>query len=183
MESKMTKTIFLCGFMGAGKSSVGRYLADQLNYRFDDLDDIIEREEQMPITEIFDQHGEQYFRRKERGAVLHSLEKDEHVVALGGGALQDQALTDIIKNKSLLVFIDCSMSAILHRLKGDTQRPLLLNDDGTMKEEYRLKKDLNALYESRRPLYEQAQLTVDSCTFSSPREAANTLYTKIEQYV
>lgn len=175
-------SIFLCGFMGAGKSKIGEVLSGLLDYDFVDLDGEIERRAGCSISQLFKQEGEREFRKREREAVNDFLKAERCVVALGGGALQDEPLTNQIKKKALLVFVGCPILVIIKRLEADKSRPLLLNEDGSKKEASQLEKELTELYENRLPLYWQAAITVDSSTFSSPHEAAVYLKNKIEQY-
>ncbi len=167
--------------MGAGKSSIGKALADDLGYSFYDLDEEIEREADRSVREIFEQKGEAYFRKRERYAVKTFLNKNSCVVALGGGALQDEAVVQTVKSKSVLVFIECPFSVILQRIKGDKKRPLLLNEKGNEKNVETLKSELKALYEKRLPLYKQADIIIDSSASSTPRQAAANLYEKVTE--
>ena len=181
----MTETdevIFLCGFMAAGKTAVGQALAKELRYEFYDLDKEIERKAGRRIKNIFKQSGEQRFREMEQKAMIDFLQKKRCIVALGGGALQNQQLTAKIKNNSLLVFIDCPVSVILERLRDDKTRPLLLEKDGSKKDDKTLRKELKMLYEKRLPLYKQAKIVIDSSAFSSPQETALYLKNKVEVY-
>ncbi|HLR76348.1 MAG TPA: shikimate kinase [Balneolaceae bacterium] len=182
MKQKTSKPIFLTGFMGAGKTAIGRALSDILHWRFVDLDEYIEQRQGQTITRIFEKKGEGYFRQVEREAVKRHLAMNESVIAAGGGALQNQQLTDKIKNKSLLIFIDCPVAEILKRLKDDKTRPLLLNPDSSEKKAAQLEKDLTQLYKKRLPLYNQAAFRVDSSKFSSPRNAALYLSQKINAH-
>lgn len=164
--------IFLCGFMGAGKTTVGKVLAKKMGRRFIDLDHYIEQQAGCSIPQIFEQHGETEFRKKEREAIGHFIESENYVVALGGGALQNQILTDKIKTQTLLIFIDCPVSVVLGRLRYSRKRPLLLNADGSRKEAGQLMQEITELYKKRLPLYSQAAIIIDSSRFASPYKAA-----------
>lgn len=182
MKAKIAERIFLCGFMGAGKSSVGKRLAHLLNYSFYDLDEVIEQKVGLSVKQMFDKKGEIFFRKTERQSALNFLPQSEVVVALGGGSLQDVALTEQLKNEALLVFIECPISVILKRITGNKKRPLLLDENGDKKEPEILKNELNTLYESRLPLYRKANIVIDSSLFSTASEAADNLYQQIEEY-
>lgn len=166
--------------MGAGKSSIGSALAKILNYSFYDLDEEIEKTVGCSIREIFEKKGEQHFRNLERKTAKKLLNKKRRVVGLGGGSLQDQTITNQLKNSSLLTFIECPISVILQRIKGDEKRPLLLNNFGLKKDSELLAKELKGLYEKRLPFYKQAAITLKSNNYSSPRKAAKALYQKIK---
>lgn len=182
MENKTVERIFLCGFMGAGKTSIGQNLAQLLNYSFKDLDDVIEQQAGTTITEIFDQKGEQYFRQIERQTALTFLTNTASVVALGGGSLQDDDLTRKLKHEGLLVFIDCPIPVILARITGHKKRPLLLDEKGEEKELAVLKKELKTLYRHRLPRYKQADIILNSHSFASAEQAAYNLYQQINEY-
>ncbi len=168
--------------MGAGKSTIGRALAESFEYAFYDLDEEIEKKVSRPIRKIFDKEGELYFRKLERKTAKEFLDKKRCVVALGGGALQNQTLTTQIKNNALLIFIESPISVILQRIKGDENRPLLLNDKGLEKDSEKLKDELKTLYETRLPFYRQAAITINSDNYSSPGKAANALLQKIKEH-
>lgn len=179
----LPKRIFLCGFMGAGKSVIGRNLADKLERPFTDLDDKIEEKSEKTIPEIFETMGESEFRIIERRAVLEVIREFEGIVALGGGSIQNQHMLDHIKLNGLLIFIETPVSVILDRISEDENRPLLLDEQGNPKDKEQLKKDLTTLYEERLPLYEQAVLTLENDGSQSPEQLVETLVKKIKNHV
>jgi shikimate kinase len=128
LKLKRTPGIYLTGFMGSGKSTVGRALADQLGWRFIDLDEEIERIEGMSITEIFDQRGEPEFREIETRILrdyVRAIESGQpHVVALGGGAFVREENFSLVSNHGVTVWLDCPLELIERRLAGFTHRPL-----------------------------------------------------------
>lgn len=156
MEKK-TETIFLCGMMGSGKSSVGRLLARKLGRPFFDLDREIERSESQTITAIFEKRGEEAFRQIERRLLEEISGRHGGVVALGGGALGDQEAVDLVKGCGKLIFLEAPLSVILERLQGDRERPLLLSGDETV-----IRERIEGLLKEREPFYRQAHLTVDT---------------------
>jgi len=175
--------LFLCGFMGAGKSTIGRGLAERLDLPFADLDDIIEEETGRTIAEIFEDRGEKHFRKLERKLLLRAIREFRGVLALGGGALQNQHLVDHVKINGLLIFIETPFSVIFERITGHTDRPLLLNEDGEPKEKDELRKELEALYRNRLPRYRQAEITIQTEDQSSVEETVAALARKIEHHV
>lgn len=179
----LPELIFLCGFMGAGKSEIGRQLAEKLERPFLDLDDKIEERAERSIREIFETSDESAFRTIERRAVLEVVRDFEGVVALGGGSLQNQQMVDHIKLNGLLIFIETPFSVILDRISGDTDRPLLLDEDGNPKEPEALKEDLKLLYEERLPLYEQAVLKVTNDGSEPVEQVVEILLKKIRNHV
>lgn len=169
--------------MGAGKSTVGKSLAEQLSIPFLDLDDHIENAADKKINDIFKESGEEAFRKLERSSVLDVIRNFRGVVALGGGTLQNQHLVDHIKLNGLLVFIETPFSVILKRLTTDNKRPLLLNEEGSRKEKDILENELKALYEQRLSYYRQAELNIEYAEDESVGNMVDRLIKKIRYHV
>jgi shikimate kinase len=144
--------LYLVGFMGAGKSSVGRMLARRLNRPFIDLDRHIEETAATPIGRIFETEGEAAFRMREREALGRVCEMDDVVVATGGGAICDADNREIMHRAGgCTLFLDVPWSALAARLAQDHDgRPMFTTED-----------DARRLYEARRPHYETASFTVE----------------------
>lgn len=176
MIKKIKQPIFLCGMMGAGKSTAGRPLANKLDLPFFDLDEVIEEHEQMPIPEIFKKKGEKYFRETERKLLIAHTDDMEGVMALGGGALQNQLVVDHIKLNGLLVYLNPPIETILERLMDSTGRPMISNENSED-----LKSRIHTLLEQRTPFYSQAHVTVKTATLS-PEETADYIIKKLAFY-
>ena len=183
MIRNLPERIFLSGFMGAGKSTIGKVLAEKMDQRFMDLDLFIEHEEGTSIPEIFEHEGEEAFRKAERSAILKAIRNFRGVVALGGGSLQNQHMVDHIKLNGLLVFIETPFSVILERITKNAQRPLLLDDGGDPKSRDVLETELKELYQQRMPLYEQAVIQVDTSKFDDVEGISDKLIRKIKNHV
>jgi len=119
------KNIYLVGFMGTGKSTVGKALAKVLNKEFKDLDELIEERENRKIVEIFDQFGEQYFREVETAVVRDISERENLVIATGGGVVVNEENFSLLKKSGTLITLVASPEAIYERIKDSTERPLL----------------------------------------------------------
>jgi shikimate kinase len=143
--------IFLVGFMGSGKTTVGRRLAERLGYAFLDLDDLIQQRVGLPIREIFARMGEAAFREMESHALRTLQAWEMVVVALGGGAFVSEENRCQVKRLGVSVWLDCPLEIILARLAGTTDRPL-----------YRSAEQMRALFEARLPAYQQADLRVEA---------------------
>ena len=118
--------IFLTGFMGCGKSTIGRKLAAHLQYQFNDLDKLIEKETGMTIADYFSLHGEEKFRELERDTLQHSTMGDHTVIATGGGAPCYHDNMEWMKSEGKVVYIHMEPKALVNRLKhAKTERPLL----------------------------------------------------------
>lgn len=183
MIKNLPDRIFLCGFMGAGKSTLGEELAKKLSLSFLDLDTSIAREAGKSIPEIFDTEGEEAFRSLEMKLLLDVIRNYKGVVALGGGSLQNQHLLDHLKVNGLLIFIETPFSVILERIGNDKNRPLLLREDGSLKEKDILHKELKTLYDRRLPYYEQAELKLKCDGEQTTDELVATLIKKIGYHV
>ena len=145
-------SVFLCGFMGCGKSTVGKLLAKKMGRSFVDLDVYIEELQQMTIPEIFEKKGEPFFRKCESEA-LAELGGAGGVIATGGGALLSHENGVIANKAGTVVYIDAPFESCYGRIKGDKNRPIAYNST---------KEQLLERYEYRSPLYiENSGFTVD----------------------
>lgn len=154
----MSKGLVLCGFMGAGKTKLGCLLAGMLSYRFEDLDEEIQKYEGRSIPEIFALAGESAFRDMERHYLERKVQDRDRILSLGGGAMQDQTVTDLILAHNLLIFIDPEFDTIITRIAGNPKRPLVVMPDGSPKSDGMLRAELYPLYEARRTFYNQAHI-------------------------
>lgn len=157
----MHRRIYLIGFMGAGKSSVGEALADRLGWEFRDLDRDIESLAGEPIEEIFRKRGEPAFRLMEAERLRHLATLDGTVIACGGGTPASGGNMAVIRASGLSVWLDAPLEVMLRRCRGGPRRPLLSRPDR-----------LAALLEARRPYYSQADLRVDASRESPERLAS-----------
>lgn len=128
LKLKRTPGIFLVGFMGSGKSTVGRALADELGWAFADLDEDIEKRAGMPISQIFESRGEAAFRQAETEALRERVRSIEGgrpcVIALGGGAFLSEENFQAVSNNGISVWLDCPFAMVENRLAGSAHRPL-----------------------------------------------------------
>ncbi|TNE52983.1 MAG: shikimate kinase [Bacteroidetes bacterium] len=150
------ENIILIGFMGSGKSSLGKKLARKLGYEFLDTDTRIEEREGMSVAEIFQEKGEEYFRRCER-ELLDRLEAGKGLlIACGGGFPCQEGMMEGLKQLGLTVYLSLSAKELSKRLKESKQaRPLIVNMQGEVLEEY-----ISHKLEDRRKYYEQADLSL-----------------------
>jgi len=170
------KPVFICGMMGAGKSAVGKALAEHLDVPFSDLDDLIEESVGLTIPDIFEQHGENYFREIERELLKKNAKTVTGVMALGGGSLQNQQLVNELKSHGWLIFLNPSRQILLERLIKSDLRPMLKK----LKEK-ELEQRIKNLLDERLPMYRQAHFSVKPG--SGPMsEAVDQIIKKFEQY-
>jgi shikimate kinase len=155
--------IYLSGFMASGKSTVGPRVAARLGHTFIDLDRLIRAHDGRPIPEIFDEDGEARFRELETSALHRTAETDDLVVALGGGALVDDANRAFAKEHGRIVYLAVDPETILDRVADEAEhRPLLQDDDGTPLSRDAMHTRIRQLLDDRRPTYEDAHATVDA---------------------
>ena len=153
------KNIVLIGFMGAGKSHVGRLLADGLSIPFLDIDDEIVEKESTSIFEIFRTRGEAEFRQIESRLIEQTASREKSVIACGGGAVLDGRNVENLKKNGILVYLKAGEEEILKRMDGLSDRPLLNVDD-------RLG-EIKRLLKKREPRYnEVADIVVDTSGLS-----------------
>ena len=153
VTNKKGQHIFLCGLMGAGKSTVGKELSYRLNRAFVDLDEQIELTSEQSIQEIFSEYGEEKFRSIESEALEQIMKRDESFVcALGGGSLVKEKNTILLQSHSL-IYLQASAVFLAQRLNEDQSRPLLQNCDREEK--------LDLLLKERKSSYENADLHVN----------------------
>lgn len=151
------KNIYLVGFMGTGKTSVGRELARKKKWRFVDLDDLIELREKRLIADIFAQDGEPYFRRIEKQALKEVSREKEFVVACGGGIVIAPENIRVMKDSGLIICLAASPEIILKRTSGYAHRPLLNVGNP--------KKQIELLLKLRAPYYAQSDKIIDTSKF------------------
>jgi shikimate kinase len=153
LKLKRTPALFLVGFMASGKSTVGRALARHLGWRFADLDEDIESREQLPISQIFEQHGEEAFRRAETAALQRRIQDVSRgvpwVVALGGGCFTRAENVDLIENHGVSIWLDAPFEMIRARVACATHRPLARDP-----------RRFEELFEERRAAYERADYRI-----------------------
>jgi len=148
------KNIYLVGFMGTGKTAIGRELAKKLNKDFFDLDEIIEEREKRKITEIFSQDGETYFRKIERETLLEFSQEKGKIIGCGGGVVLDSQNIQKMKETGIIICFTASPEIILERTKRYRHRPLLNVEDPLKK--------IKELLDFRRPYYKRGDYTIDT---------------------
>jgi len=169
----ITTNISLIGFMGSGKTSTGKILADRLNFLFIDLDNVIELSLNMPISEIFEKLGEEYFRNTETNSIKKVYVNKNCVFACGGGAVIRHENIEIIKKNSTVIFLYVSPGIAFERLKNSDNRPLL-KAPNRFEVITELIKKRDFLYRST------ADFTVDT-DFKNPKEAADEILQRIDK--
>ena len=165
-------SIFLVGPMGAGKSSVGRQLAKQLEYPFFDSDHEIEERTGAKIPLIFDIEGEEGFRGREQQMIDELSQQPNIVLATGGGAVLREANREHLHNRGTVFYLAASIEQLFERTKRDRNRPLLQTDDPKSK--------IADLLEARDPLYREVAHNVINTDGHSVRSVVNSILEKLE---
>ena len=148
--------IFLTGMPGSGKSTSGKMLADKLDYPFVDLDNVIEAREGTTISSIFEQKGEDYFRKLESESLKLTIEANQKLVlSTGGGTPCFLDNLELMKNYGKVIFLDIPLKVLAERLQKEIHRPLLQTDK-------ELNERLEELYNQRIGVYRQADYIVNS---------------------
>lgn len=148
------RPIILIGLMGAGKTTIGRRLANRLGIPFRDADHEIEAAANLSVSEIFAQHGEEHFRDGEKKVIARLIEQGVQVLATGGGAWMNEETRSVVQANGLSVWLKADFEILMERVRRRSHRPLLQNKDpeGVMR----------ALMDERYPVYGEADLTVMS---------------------
>ncbi len=155
LPSPPRENIVLIGFMGSGKSSVGRMLAKRLNFRFLDTDALIEERAWMPIKDIFAKHGEAFFRDRETATIASLAGARGHVIATGGGIVTQPRNLPLLHKLGWVVLLKADPDEIFRRVAHNNRRPLLQVENP--------RERVETMLAERQPLYEQAaDFCVDS---------------------
>lgn len=153
----MKSNIVLTGFMGTGKSTVGKKLAADLGWTFIDTDEEIEKVTGLKIPGIFKERGESAFREAER-VMIRSLAQREHcVISTGGGTILDERNREVLSAGGYLITLHASLETVLKRVGDNRDRPLLQKTPS----------EIEVLWESRRPVYGRADYSVDTADKSA----------------
>lgn len=154
----MASNIYLVGFMGTGKTAVGREVARQLKLRFVDMDSIIEEREKKAISRIFEEDGEPYFRKIEKQVLKKISAEADSVISCGGGVVLDKENIRIMKQTGAVICLSARPGVIIARTRRYEHRPLLNVDNP--------EKKIKELLELRAPFYAQSDHTIDTSDLS-----------------
>lgn len=146
--SNAEPNLYLVGFMGTGKTTIGRSVALRLGFTAIDSDHEIERIQGQPVSEIFAQRGEAAFRALERDFVEHGHPRSRHVVACGGGLVVPDGMLELLKSKGVVICLHASVETIMKRTQGQRHRPLLNVEN--------VEDRIRTLYAAREPIYKRA---------------------------
>ena len=152
-KANLGKNLTLTGMMGVGKSTVGKILAKKLQYTFIDIDKLIEKKEGLSINSIFENKGENYFRKVESKITLSELKTDNSVISLGGGAFLNDAIRNNAKKFSISFWLDVPVEELIKRLIKNKQRPLLFTQN--------INDTIKKIYFDRKKIYNKAAYRIN----------------------
>ena len=152
-KKNRVKNICFVGFMGSGKSILGRDLSKLYNIEFFDSDLEIEKKIGKSINQIFIDSGENYFRKIEEKVCIDLLKVENCIISLGGGSIINSKIRKIIKKNSFSIYLKVDINILLKRLKSSKKRPLL---------KYSNKEDIKKLYNEREIFYNKSDLVIDN---------------------
>jgi shikimate kinase len=152
------RSVVLVGMMGAGKTNIGKKLAERLCLPFIDADKKIEEEARMSISDLFQKYGETSFRAGETRVVTKLLNGGPQILATGGGAFMSSATRATIRAKGISIWLKADLEVLLRRVKSNNDRPLLIGQDA--------RKILKRLIAERHPVYTKADIIVETYPMS-----------------
>ena len=129
----MKKNLVLLGMMAVGKTTLGKIVAKKQELKFIDIDASIEKKNSMTIKEIFKKKGEKFFRMEEENEILKSLEKNNCVIALGGGAFMNKTVRENILKNAISIWLSVDIKTLNQRIKWNRKRPLLKEQNNQKK--------------------------------------------------
>lgn len=159
--------------MGAGKSTIGRHLAELLHKQFQDCDHVIEERTGAPISLIFEIEGEAGFRKREAAALDELTQQNDIVLATGGGAVLLPENRQVLRDRGIVVYLCAPLETLVERTQKDRNRPLLQNTDRRAK--------LEEILRVRDPLYRETAHVVVHTTRRSPLTVAREIMSKVEE--
>ena len=152
LQSFEKKIIVIIGHMGSGKSTIGKILARNLNWNYFDSDKEIERRQKNSIKNIFQTHGENFFRKEEEVVIKNLINITYSVISLGGGSITIKNIRKILKKKAISIFLKVDIDVLIERLSNTKKRPLLINTD--------IKNKIVSLDAERSKFYNKADIII-----------------------
>ena len=159
-EKHKKKLVYLTGFMGSGKSTIGPILANTLGFDFVDVDKLIEQRAEKRIVDIFSTDGEQSFRRLERSTLQELSSKDNCVISLGGGTIANEDNFQLIHQHGVIVYLQLSPEEIVQRVQHRSDRPLLKDETGNQLSPGEMEQRVHELLQRRELFYARADIII-----------------------
>lgn len=156
------RLIFLTGFMGSGKSTIGPILANTIGFEFVDVDRLVEQKANARVVEIFEKQGEQRFREFEQEVLRELVHRSRHVISLGGGTIANEENFRLIRDNGLIVYLQLTPDEIYQRVHHRPDRPLLWDTEGRRLSPEELNQRIHQLFSAREQFYNRADVIVPS---------------------
>jgi len=156
--------LVLTGFMGTGKTAAGKIVAKMLGFGFVDTDELVEKSAEIPISEIFADHGEEVFRQMESEAVEAVAELDNLVISCGGGVVLNPRNLEALRQKGIIINFTASPEAVYERVKHETHRPLLRCSDPLS--------EIRKILKTRENAYKMNDFSIDTTKLTVEQAAA-----------
>ena len=169
----MKKNLVLLGMMAVGKTTLGKIVAKKQELKFIDIDASIEKKNSMTIKEIFKKKGEKFFRMEEENEILKSLEKNNCVIALGGGAFMNKTVRENILKNAISIWLNVDIKTLNKRVQWNQKRPLLKKENN--------QKKITELYAERKDIYKLANHKIE-CDNLSKKNIAEKIIALYEKY-
>ena len=165
------KNLVLLGMMGVGKTRIGKYVAKKLKINFFDIDKLIEKKNEMKITEIFKTKGEIYFRKEEEFITIKYLNKKGSIISLGGGGFINDSIRKKVLTECISIWLNVNLETIYKRLKNSNKRPLIYKND---------QNNINKIFVERKKIYSLANHEMN-CDNLSLNQAGNKIIKLYEE--
>ena len=165
------KNLVLLGMMGVGKTGIGKIVAKRLKVNFFDIDELIEKKNEMKITEIFKTKGESYFRKEEEFVTIKYLNKKASIISLGGGGFINNKIRQKVLSECIAVWRNVDLNIIYKRLKNSTKRPLIHKNN---------QKNIGKIFMERKKIYSLADHEV-SCDNLNIRQISDKIIKLYEE--
>jgi shikimate kinase len=173
----MKNKIFLIGFMGSGKSTVGKLLSKLSGFEFIDMDKEIEIKDDATVRDIFIKRGEHHFRNLESKLLDSLVQKENIIVSCGGGIIHDSLNVEVLKASSCAIFLEGDINTLFKRVKEDSNRPFAFLEENSEQERFN---KFSSLYEKRKEAYLEASFAVVNIDNKDPDQIAKLIY---ENYI
>ena len=168
---KIKKNLVLLGMMGVGKTVIGKYVARKLKISFFDIDQLVEKKNEMKITEIFKTRGEIYFRNEEEFITIKYLNKKRSVISLGGGGFLNNKIRTKVLSECISVWLNVNLETLYTRLKNSIKRPLISNNN---------QKNIDKIFKERKKIYSLADHEIN-CDNLSINQISNKIIQLYEE--
>ncbi|MGI6727594.1 MAG: type I 3-dehydroquinate dehydratase [Anaerovoracaceae bacterium] len=174
-KNLLPKRFFLIGFMGSGKTTIGKILSKEIEYNYWDIDEVIVENKGLSIQEIFNKKGEEYFRKAESNLLLKLSQLNHVVISCGGGIVENEINLKILSESGTIIFLKENITTIFERIKNDISRPLV--NAGIVDEGQRFR-SLQSLYNARLPKYERVATIIVETTGKTEIQIAEEIIKK-----